>query len=408
MEIEKNYLSWLGARTSPDSILTDDELRKKVEKELTFLRSLSVEEYTLLKKWRKMNRIYPPKIDKSEIFFTRPGSKPHYPEIEALRDRIWIPKEPNDYEQLQPIITQCDKNTVKFYNKIKFFISSGLGNSKMGRNLFFLVTDKVTDKLLGIINITSDFMALTPRDKYISWTQSDKETGMLNHTAIGSTIIPTQPLGYSYLGGKLLALLCLSDVVECAWKERYHDTLVGITTTSLYSSFSQYNSLMYWKHCGHSAGTVRYEPISEILSEMLEWLSVQHPLKFWKWYIATRDNGLPLLRDHKQRALNFIYKELGFKGDDIETGHSRGIYFASLYKNSCDYLRHEITEDKLIRRFDNSPATLINIWKEKYAKKRVNDLLEQGRYSNDILWYGNMIGTTWEEAKELYLKDIGR
>ena len=37
---------------------------------------------------------------------------------------------------------------------------------------------------------------------------------MINHTCIGSTIVPIQPLGYNLVGGKLLALLCLSDTVE--------------------------------------------------------------------------------------------------------------------------------------------------------------------------------------------------
>ena len=39
---------------------------------------------------------------------------------------------------------------------------------------------------------------------------------MINHTCIGSTIV-LQPLGYNLVGGKLLALLCLSDTVEKTW-----------------------------------------------------------------------------------------------------------------------------------------------------------------------------------------------
>ena len=72
---------------------------------------------------------------------------------------------------------------------------------------------------------------------------------MINHTCIGSTIVPIQPLGYNLVGGKLLALLCLSDdTVEKTWEHQYKDKLVGVTTTSLYGKtkvipLSQYDRL---------------------------------------------------------------------------------------------------------------------------------------------------------------------
>ena len=32
---------------------------------------------------------------------------------------------------------------------------------------------------------------------------------MINHTCIGSTIVPIQPLGYNLVGGKLLAFMSI-------------------------------------------------------------------------------------------------------------------------------------------------------------------------------------------------------
>ena len=94
----------------------------------------------------------------------------------------------------------------------------------------------------------------------------NREThGRLKHTCIGSTILPTQPLGYNYVGGKLLALLCLSDEVQNEWKRRYGQTLVGVTTTSLYGSFSQYNNLKYWNKRGKSSGSIVFEPTRDTL-----------------------------------------------------------------------------------------------------------------------------------------------
>jgi hypothetical protein len=119
-------------------------------------------------------------------------------------------------------------------------------------------------------------------------------------------------------------------------------------------------------------------------------------------------NGQPLKRDHKQRSLSFAYSKLGIPQELVLTNHQRGIYFCILYTNTCEYLRMEIPEEKLIKRFDNSVDTLVKLWKEKYAKKRIEAILKDGRYSTDTLFYNDLIGVTWEEAKEKYLKDVGR
>ena len=68
----------------------------------------------------------------------------------------------------------------------------------------------------------------------------------------------------------------------------------------------------------------------------------------------------------------------------------------------------EISENKLVRRFDNNYQVLSDIWKERYAKKRVENLLKDGRYNTEGLFYDDMIGAEWEVVKEKYLKEVGR
>ena len=77
--------------------------------------------------------------------------------------------------------------------------------------------------------------------------------------------MPLQPLGYNYVGGKLLALLCLTTDIQKMWEESYGDKLVGVTTTSLYGKtkaggLSQYDNLDYWQPMGFTAGSVSFEP----------------------------------------------------------------------------------------------------------------------------------------------------
>jgi hypothetical protein len=308
-----------------------------------------------------------------------------------------------------------------------------LNNSNIGRNLYFIVQDKPTGKYLGLINISSDFMDLTPRDNYIGWSREIKTSKrMINHTAIASTICPTQPLGYNYLGGKLIALLSISSPVIEAWNKKY-DTdsmpskLVGMTTTSLYSSFSQYQNLAYWNKRGHSAGSIKFEISKETLYKVKDFLQREYPLKFWEWYLGTEPQGMPLKRDFKQRSLSFIYNLLKIEKEYFETNHERGIYFCPFYDNMKEYLKMEITEDKLKERegfkeikskdingeekveYQNSPENLTMLWKDKYAKKRIDNFKRDNReFSFETLFYDDLITLTCEETKEKYLKQVGR
>ena len=182
---------------------------------------------------------------------------------------------------------------------------------------------------------------------------------MLFRSAIGSTIVPLQPLGYNYVGGKLLALLCLSDTVQELWQKIYGDKLVAVTTTSLYGKtkaggLSQYDNLDYWKPMGFTAGSVAFEPEKDTRYMVRDWLKENHTRKYFEWYAAKKHSGQPHKRDHKNRSLNFTYSQLDIPKQLIRTEHARGIYFSPLYDNTCEFLRGEIKEDVLVKSFDTS------------------------------------------------------
>ena len=91
----------------------------------------------------------------------------------------------------------------------------------------------------------------------------------------------------------MLALLCLSDVVAKTWKKQYGDTLVGVTTTSLYGKtkaipLSQYDRLKHWKKMGWTAGSVSYEPELTTRKMIQNWLLKNHTRKYFEWYFAKK------------------------------------------------------------------------------------------------------------------------
>jgi hypothetical protein len=355
--------------------------------------------------------------------------------IDEIKSNIWIPTAPEDYLNLKPILVYTDdsgsfistgidgsevkidtkrSNLPEVWNTIRNFISTMKNNSNIGRNLNFLAMDEVTGKYLGVICISSDFLDLTPRDNTIGWERELKtQGGMINHTAIGSTIVPFQPLGYNYVGGKLLALLCLSDEVQRLWKKQYGDTLVGVTTTSLYGKtkaggLSQYDNLDHWLPMGFSSGSVSFEPERETRYLIREWLKKNHTRRYFEWYIAKKASGQPHKRDHKNRSLNFTYSKLSIPKEIIRAEHHRGIYFSPLYNNTYEFLRGEIKEDQLVKSFDTSYGALVSIWKDKLVKGRIKQLVKKGNVSYETLFYDDLIYLSWEETKAKYLSQVGR
>lgn len=437
--VQKQWDAW-SLRNPKESFthIDVDTLKNVLTDELTYAAKMDVKEYTLYQKWCEVQEKFP--VNETATIFGDieknlvDQSQQEY--INYVKNNIWVPENPDDYSKLRPVMEFTDDSsestsigidgsTVKInkkrtkdlpviWNVARTFISTMKNNSNIGRNLNFMVRDDITGKYLGVICISSDFLDLTPRDKFIGWEREKKTQGkMINYTAIGSSIVPFQPLGYNYMGGKLLALLCLSDDVQRLWKEKYGDMLVGVTTTSLYGNtksggLSQYDGLEYWQKMGFSSGSVAFEPRKQTLNMIWDWLKENHTEKYFEWWEAKNAQGLPLKRDHKNRSLHFAYPKLNIPKEITKTDHQRGIYFSPLYDNTCEFLRNEITEADLKKSFNTSCDALSEIWKTKYAKGRISMLKKKNQVSKETLFYDDLIFMTWEETKQKYLPQVGR
>jgi hypothetical protein len=412
--VEKQWKEWQDSSPQISHIDTQ-ELKETLIRDLTYASQMDVREYTLYQKWCEVQEKYPTR-EISTLF----GQDKQLIDLEQekiikqVKNNFWMPESPDDYEKLRPILQLSNGEGAETWNAIRTFSSTMKNNSNIGRNLYYTVIDGQSGKYLGVICISSDFLDLTPRDKAIGWERTVKtQGGMINHTAIGSTIVPLQPLGFNYMGGKLLALLCISDTVQMDWKVRYGDTLVGVTTTSLYGNtksngLSQYDGLEHWNKMGFSSGSVAFEPTRKTMKMVFDWIKENHTRKYFEWWEAKNTQGLPLKRDHKNRSLNFAYSKLGIPKNLIRTEHQRGIYFSPLYDNTNEYLRKEIGDEQLVKSFDNTPETLANIWKTKYAKGRISMLKKKNNVSYETLFYDDLIYLSWEETKEKYLPQVGR
>ena len=417
-DVEAQWKKWLAENPVDDMPFIDEqELKQTVIKDLTYVSQMDVKEYTLYQKWCEVQDRYPAVVV-SDLW---EGQKRVIEDekqrraIEEVKSNFWNPQNVDEYLNLQPELVYANKqdDLPELWNCIRTFSSTMKNNSNIGRNLNFIVRDKITKKYLGVICISSDFLDLTPRDNYIGWSRELKtQGGMINHTAIGSTIVPLQPLGYNYVGGKLLALLCLATPIQELWEKLYGDKLVSITTTSLYgqakpNGLSQYDGLPYWQKMGFTAGSVSFEPEKETRYKIRQWLMKNYTKKYFEWYVAKKPSGQPHKRDHKNRSLQFTYSKLQVPKELIKTAHARGIYWCPLYDKTVEFLRGEDSTG-IKKNFDTSVEALVEVWKKDLAKPRISILKKKDKVSHETLFYDDLITLTWQETKDKYLGQVGR
>lgn len=372
-----------------------DAERTKFISNLDLLKSMSVQEQTLYKKWQEFN--------KNE--YNMRNKVTNFPKY---YNRLWKPTDITnkeltikEIESIDPEVVFVPSDDASNWTMYRMLIHTMDWSANPGRNQKYFIRDKVTDKILGLVSLGSDVTSIKVRDDYIGWSKDDKFVDhKLNNTAIASTIVCTQPIGFNFLGGKLIAALTTSSTIRNKWYEQYNDILIGVTTTSLYGVHSQYNGIPHWKTLGESAGKIAIKPDDDVYFVWANWLKENYREEFDK---AQSQTG------PKQNTINRIFKHLGIKGKDYEHGFHRGVFFANMYDNGLEYLRNEI-EDKDLRmkpKFENDIDYIMNWWKPKAIRRYVK-LYDNDKLKPEVLFYGDIVGKTWEETKKQYIGEVGR
>lgn len=378
-----------------------DEVAEKARfvAHLDRLKDMPVEEQTLYQKWYELSANY-------KEWHNKAGIK---------KANIWTPTDIRDVEQtkaemvaIKPrirFVDPSDKRGIEEWTLYRVFVSSFNFDQNPGRFLRFMFEDEVTGKVLGLTSLGSDVISIGCRDTYIGWKEKNKLDGMLNHTAIGTTIVATQPLGYNFLGGKLLAAMLVTPVIRDQWKKSYGETLVGITTTSLYGNGSMYNSIPWWKSLGHTTGRIPLKPNDEFYSIWHEIVKKKYPDVYEG--LLTNDDGM-LATGVKGKILHLIFKEIGIKASAYMHGFERGVYFAPFYENTNEFLRQEITEDQLVPKARKSDIKTVMDWWTPKALKRYESLATDDKLKDEVLFYNQMLFMSWDEARTRYLGEVGR
>ena len=376
--------------------------KKKLINNLNFLKAMSVEEQTFYKKWQEVQSFK--------------GSSGKLNEVKA---KIWSPIDFNDEKLTISEIEQCNPTLVHVESKrdnedwtlIRVFGHTMSFDQTPGRFIKFLVTDgnKDNPRYIGAISVSSDVIAISDRDSYLGWTSDNKiKDKKLAHSAIGSCIMSTQPIGYNFLGGKLVAAMITTNTVRELWKRLYNQTLVGMTTTSLYGSYSMYNSLKWWHKCGSSAGKIAIKPDEDIYKVWHEWVKDNCTEKYDK-AMTQREGVSGPVTGAKSRVLSMIFSKCGIKQSNYQHGYERGVYYSCFYENTKEYLQNKINDDKLTMKdlYKRDTQAVYEWWKPK-ATERYKKLKSENSLKTNIHFYNNMIGMSYEEAKSVYFHEVGR
>jgi len=154
---------------------------------------------------------------------------------------------PNDMEF---VIHPCRQDQFMTYMEIT--TSAPVEKSIPGKQMLWLVKEKNSGLILGMIRFGSPTINSRPRNVWLGNPLDSMNPEVMkrfNQSSImGFNIVPSQPFGFNYLGGKLLAAICCSHMVREALNKKYPSANICMfETTSLYGDakggMSQYSGM---------------------------------------------------------------------------------------------------------------------------------------------------------------------
>jgi len=250
--------------------------------------------------------------------------------------------------------------------------SNAIEEAIPGRTLKWIVVEENTNKIIGVVRFGSPTINSKPRNDYfgevLPLSVINKEFVM------GFNIVPTQPFGYNYLGGKLLALLASSNELKRQFDAKYGTDLHYFETTSLYGTtkgVSMYDGLKpFMRHIGDTESN---------------FLPLFHDDEFrdFFWWFNERNGGERLISaDKSSKKLKIQTKMIS-----IITNSLCDALKLQEFKQCINHAK-SLTEKKryYMSEFGYEPEQVIEWWKKK-ATKRYEKLVAAGTLRNELeIW----------------------
>ena len=295
-------------------------------------------------------------------------------------------------------VTPCRQD--QFMSYMEITTSAPVEKSIPGKQMLWLVKEKNSGMVVGMIRFGSPTINSRPRNEWLGKpldTLNSKVMKRFNESVImGFNIVPTQPYGYNYLGGKLLAAICCSHDVRRALNKKYNSNICMFETTSLYGSSK--SSSMY----DGMKPILRFNGLTD--SNFAPLINDNNFRDLNDWF-KKRNNGDYLVpADASSRKLKTQTKMVSIiksslKAHDVDayekfcqifldaknlTERKRSFYSTYGYENVPQYLNLET--DTLIKKenFDRFELENVIEWWRKKASKRYENLKSDNRLRTKV------------------------
>jgi len=287
-----------------------------------------------------------------------------------------------------------------FVNYLEIVTSHAVELSVPGKSIKWVVYEKNSGQIAGFIRLGSPTINSKPRNMFLGKPLDTMNKEVMKRfndsTIMGFIIVPTQPFGFNYLGGKLLASICCSHLTKDALDKKYGGPFCMFETTSLYGttkSSSQYDGMKpFLRHKG------------ETISDFAPLINDDNFRRLNDWF-KEKNDGQPLIdKDASSRKLKTQTKMISIikaslKGvDDVAynkfvktyidakglTEQKRAYMSDYGYDNVKEYMNMETDVLRKKDNFDRYSFDGVVDWWRKKAVNRFENLKNDGRLRTEL------------------------
>jgi len=277
--------------------------------------------------------------------------------------------------------------------------------SQIGRQIMLGIKETNTNKYVGFIRLASPVLSIKPRNDLFDGfklTATEVNKYMIN----GAIILPVQPFGYNYLGGKLLALVCCSHEIRQLLIDKYGDKVdpIFMETTSLYGDIkgvSQYDGLRpFMKYGSMTESDLFLFPNENIFMTIRDKIREHYGNPEWGGSLVDPGPSGPKMREFNKMIsilknhLKVYHPEKHKVFSDFTKSHMKAktkkrYYYSNYgYDNVKEYIKSGGTIP-LVKRDNWDRYHLKNLfdwWKNK-AQTRYNTLKQENKVRHDLEIY---------------------
>ncbi len=263
-----------------------------------------------------------------------------------------------------------------------------------GKEMKLIVKETNTNTIVGFIKLGSPLINSKPRNDFLGGVP---DLPIFNkHAIMGFNIVPVQPFGYNYLGGKLMAAICCSHAVRRMLNQKYDTEFCLFETTSLYGNIkgmSMYDGMKpYLRYKGDTQSKFLLTLGEEIYFEMRDWFTeknggedlIHKGASSRKLKMQTKMVGVikASLKQHDSKAYEMFNKEMAKAGD--VTTQKRFYSSCYGYSNVKDLLLGKTDTLTKAENFDRFELeNVIDWWKNK-ASRRYDKMIAENKVRTEL------------------------